>query len=334
MIRRKEPAITVLMPAYNAAPYIRRAMASILSQTFQDFEFLIIDDGSSDGTAEIVESMDDKRMRLIRNPKNLGLVPTLNLGIDLARGRYIARMDADDISLPRRFEWQYQLMEKSPRVVACSGWSVDVCPGVCNKKNFREADHETLLGRMFVRPPLSHPASFIRRQALLDTGIRYDKRYLHCEDYKLWFDLSKVGKLSNVQAIVLTYQVMETSVSQLHSQIQAKNAKRLRREIIADFFKVRGIPYTVPNHPTIGDIHDFMKLYDLPGIEGINNRRMYVRQLNFLKYCLYMSLQEYSFSSLVRFIASGDFIRYGMRGKMAAKIIIKHIRPDRFEALL
>ena len=334
MIKTEEPAITVLMPAYNAALYIRAAMASILNQTFQDFEFLIIDDGSTDATVDIIESLADNRIRLVRNPKNMGLISSLNRGIDLARGCYIARMDADDISLPRRFEWQYQLMEKSPQVVACSGWSVDVCPGVCNKYNFREADHETLLGRMFVKPPLSHPASFIRRSALVDTGIRYDNRYLHCEDYKFWFDLSKVGRLSNVQKIVLNYRVVETSVSQLHRQLQAANAKRLRLEIIDDFFKVRGISYAVPNPPTIRDMRDFMKLYDVAILEGMNSSRMYARQLNFLKYCLYMSLRDYNCSSLMQFIASGDFFRYGMHGKMAAKIIMKHICPGRFEALL
>lgn len=328
------PAITVLMPAYNAAPYIGTAVASILDQTFADYEFLIIDDGSTDSTVAVAESVPDSRITVVRNPKNLGVIATLNRGIDLARGRYIARMDADDVSLPRRFEWQYQLMEQSPQVVACSGWSVDVCPGTVNKYNFREADHETLLGRMFVEPPLSHPASFIRRSTLLDTGIRYDNRYTHCEDYRFWFDLSKVGRLANVSQLVLRYRVLETSVSQLHGDRQAVTARQLRREIIQDFFTERGITWTIPAQITSEYLGRFKQLYDVSLPQGMADRRIYARQLNFLKYSLYMSLQKYSLSSLLRFIGSGDGLKYGMRGKRAAKIIIKHLNPNRFEALL
>lgn len=328
------PAITVLMPAYNSAPYIGAAVASILEQTFQDFEFLIIDDGSTDATAALVEAVPDRRITLVRNPKNLGVVATLNRGIELARGRYIARMDADDFSFPRRFEWQFQLMEQSPQVVACSGWSVDVCPGACNKHNFREADHETLLGRMFVEPPLSHPSSFIRTSTLRDTGIRYDERYTHCEDYRLWFDLSKVGRLSNVQKMVLRYRVLETSISQCHGGEQAATARQLRREIINDFFEERGIPCVLPPQITAEYFGEFSKLYDSPIPKGRGGRGIYARQLNFLKYSLYMSLQDYGLSSLLRFIGSGDVVRYGIRGKRAAKIIIKHLSPKRFEALL
>ncbi|MDP2107019.1 MAG: glycosyltransferase family A protein, partial [Desulfobulbaceae bacterium] len=330
MMRTKGPAITVLMPAHNAAWYVREAVASILSQTFQDFELLIIDDGSVDSTSAVIESISDSRIRLVRNSKNLGLIATLNKGIELARGRYIARMDADDISLPRRFEWQYQLMERSPQVVACSGWSVDVCPGVWNKYNFREADHDTLLGRMFVESPLSHPASFIRRSTLLESGIRYDTRYAHCEDYRFWFDLSKVGRLSNVQKMVLRYRVVETSVSQLHGEQQAATARKLRREIVDDFFQKRGVSITIPEQITSGYLHEFIKLYDTPTPAGVVAREMYLRQLSFLHYSLYMSQQDYDLPALFRFLASGDYLRYGIRGKRAAKIVVKHLFPRRF----
>lgn len=334
MTSKKKPAITVLMPAYNAARFVREAVASILNQTFDDFELLIVDDGSIDSTAAVIESISDSRIRLVRNQKNLGLIETLNRGIELAEGRYIARMDADDISLPRRFEWQYQLMEQSPKVVACSGWSVDVCPGACNKHNFREADHETLLGRMFVESPLSHPASFIRRSTLVDTGIRYDSRYTHCEDYRLWFDLSKVGRLSNVQKMVLRYRIVKTSVSQRHGVEQAQTARRLRREIVDDFFRVRSIPVAIPAPITTEYLREFGDLYNGQLTGGVRERAMYARQLSFLKYSLYMSLQKYDLPSLFRFLASGDCLRYGIRGKRAAKVVVKHLFPQRFEALL
>lgn len=334
MMSAKGPAITVLMPAYNAALYLQEAVASILGQTFRDFELLIIDDGSTDATAALLAAEPDSRIKVVRNPENLGLVATLNRGIELARGRYIARMDADDISLPQRFEWQYQLMERSPRVVACSGWTVDVCPGVRNKYNFREADHETLLGRMFFESPLSHPASFIRTSTLVDSGIRYDNRYTHCEDYRFWFDLSKVGRLSNVQKLVLRYRVVETSVSQRHGAQQARTARGLRREIAEDFFQRRGIAATIPAQITSGYLSEFMDLYDAPVPPGMGGNGIYARQLNFLKYSLYMSRQEYDVRSLLRFFVSGDYLRYGIRGTRAVKIMVKHLWPGRFKALL
>ena len=114
-----QPKISVVMPAYNAENYIREAIDSILAQTFRDFEFLIIDDGSTDHTVEIIRSYSDSRIRLYQNERNMGVAATLNRGLDLARGEYIARMDADDISLPERFAKQAAYMDAHPDVAVC-----------------------------------------------------------------------------------------------------------------------------------------------------------------------------------------------------------------------
>lgn len=106
------PLISVLMPAYNAEKYIKEAIESILNQTFSNFEFIIIDDGSIDATEEIIKSFKDSRIVYIKNEKNLGLIKTLNKGISIARGEFIARMDSDDISMPQRFELQLDVFKK------------------------------------------------------------------------------------------------------------------------------------------------------------------------------------------------------------------------------
>jgi len=126
--RETFPVISVLMPVFNAEKDLRQAIDSILNQSFTDFEFLIINDGSTDDSVNIIRSFTDPRIRLIQNPQNLGLVPTLNRGLAEACGKYIARMDADDISEPERFASQIVLLEKTP---------ADICGGL-----FRIIDSE------------------------------------------------------------------------------------------------------------------------------------------------------------------------------------------------
>ena len=113
---------TVLMPVYNAEKYVAEAIDSILNQTFNDFEFLIINDGSTDNSLDIIKSYDDPRITIINNETNLGLSHTLNKGIELARGEYIIRMDADDISLSIRLEKQIEFMDSNQHIGICGSW--------------------------------------------------------------------------------------------------------------------------------------------------------------------------------------------------------------------
>ena len=113
------PAVSVVMPVYNGEKYLRESIDSILNQTYTDYEFIIVNDGSNDKTEEIILSYNDNRIRYIKNEKNLQIVKSLNRGIELAKGRYIARMDADDISLPRRFEKQITFMENNLEIGVC-----------------------------------------------------------------------------------------------------------------------------------------------------------------------------------------------------------------------
>ena len=116
------PKVTVLMPVYNGEKYLKEAITSILLQTFDDFEFLIINDGSSDASVDIIQSFRDPRIRLVHNDTNIGLIATLNKGLKLAHGKYVARMDQDDISLPRRLEKQTYFMDNNPDVGVCGTW--------------------------------------------------------------------------------------------------------------------------------------------------------------------------------------------------------------------
>src|SRR4051794_15571169 len=174
------PKITVLMPVYNAAEYIRETIDSVLSQSFTDFEFLIINDGSTDQSEEIIKSYSDPRIRLINNEKNMRLIATLNKGIELAKGEYIARMDADDICLPTRLEKQYKVMEDNKDIALC-GTGIKMM----GKKFFQPlviSNSNTIKNVMRAFNVFFHPTVMFRKSILIEQNYRYDPNYLHAED--------------------------------------------------------------------------------------------------------------------------------------------------------
>ena len=138
------PRISVIMPAYNAEKYIREAIDSILAQTYTDFEFIIIDDASTDATASIVESYSDERIRFFRNEHNMGVANTLNRGLDLAVGEYIARMDSDDISLPERFAKQVEFMDTHTDVIVCGSNAIVFGDGINEYKTGVSLDNQSI----------------------------------------------------------------------------------------------------------------------------------------------------------------------------------------------
>ena len=161
---------TVLMPVYNGEKYIREAMDSILNQTFNDFEFLIVNDGSTDSTKQLIESYPDPRIRLV-NQENRGVAKSLNRGLRLAKGKYIARMDADDISLPDRLAKQIEVLESNPDVDI----TVSCIEGIDSQGNLRtqqwQADreairHNEIIHRLPVENCIAHPAIIIRANVL------------------------------------------------------------------------------------------------------------------------------------------------------------------------
>ncbi|GAA4847806.1 glycosyltransferase [Algivirga pacifica] len=219
--------LSVLMPVYNAAQFLRDAIQSILDQTYDNFEFLIINDGSTDQSEEIILSYQDPRIRYIKNEKNLGLIATLNKGIDLAKGKYIARMDADDIARPQRFEKQLYFMQEQ---------GVDVCGTAVKVFNYKirsQAEKETWvfpqthddIRRMgLFQCPIAHPSVIFRK-----TSLRYSREYKHAEDYYFWYLHLKNGyKFTNLPEVLLDYRLHDTNVSVLHQEEQGKNAKVIR----------------------------------------------------------------------------------------------------------
>ncbi|MFQ5865393.1 MAG: glycosyltransferase family 2 protein [bacterium] len=205
------PKVSVLMPVYNEERRISSAIVSILNQTFTDFEFLIINDGSQDNTAEVVRSFTDKRIRLINNGKNLGFVQSLNKGIFLALGKYIARIDADDLALPTRLEKQVEFLEQNPDV-AVLGTAAFHNDEIRKEKFIRvppTEDYE-IKCEMVKYVPLEHSSIMVRIAVLKEMG-GYDEHYDDVEDLELWIRIGRKYKLANLSEPLIIRNVRPDS---------------------------------------------------------------------------------------------------------------------------
>ncbi len=206
--------VSIVMPVYNTAPYLRQAIDSILQQTFADFEFIIINDGSTDETEEIVSGYGDNRIKYMKNEKNSGLVNTLNKGLEQALGKYIARMDGDDIALPQRLERQYSYLQlhREVDVLACV---VQLINEKGNSIGFWDDDKnnttpERIRSFMSVNNCIAHPGVMAKAELLKQ--YRYNPDQKQAEDYDLWLRILSDGKaIHKLEEIHLLHRILPKS---------------------------------------------------------------------------------------------------------------------------
>lgn len=227
------PRVTVLMPVYNGASYLAEAMQSILRQTFTDFEFLIIDDGSTDESVAIIQGFQDTRIRLVHNGTNLGLVGSLNKGLGLARGAYIARMDADDISRAERLACQVSFMDENPMVGVCGSW-VQFFPKANNKIWKLPESLEEIRCWQFHTVGVAHPSVLMRRQFFVNHGLLYDPQYRHIEDFELWGRAIRHMDFANIQKVLLDYRISPGQICALHGAEQLAAMAPLRLQMVRE----------------------------------------------------------------------------------------------------
>jgi len=207
--------ISVLMPVYNGESHLKEAIDSILNQTFTDFEFLIINDGSTDSSEDIILSYNDERIRYVINETNLGIVKTLNRGLDLAKHKYIARMDADDISVAHRFAKQVEFMEANSDIAASGSNIIKFFNDDINNTKTTKArllNNELKLATIFYTA-FWHPTMILRTQVLKEYNLRYRSEYKYAQDKALWIDISLHGSIANLKEPLLYYRVHENQVS-------------------------------------------------------------------------------------------------------------------------
>jgi hypothetical protein len=224
----KAPRVTVLMPVFNGRKYLAESMDSVLRQAFNDFEFLIMDDGSTDGSADFVASYSDPRIRLERLQSNKGLPAVLNLGLDLARGDYVARMDSDDICLPHRLTRQILFMDAHPEIGISGAWMESFGHGRPSSVWQCPLEHEKIVCKLLFESALFHPTVIIRRSAFQNSGLFYDSHYPHAEDYELWSRCSNQIKFANLGEVLLRYRLHAQSVGCQHLEVKLHSAAQVR----------------------------------------------------------------------------------------------------------
>lgn len=226
-----EPKVSVVMPAYNAEKYLREAIDSILSQTFRDFEFIIINDGSTDSTKEIILSYDDPRIVYLENEKNSGICVTLNKGLDVARGKYIARMDSDDLSMPERFAIQVEFLDKHPDIGVCGTDTMVFGEGISEYSYEQVYKSDDCAAGLIFNPCFAHPSVMIRKCVLDDNQISYNDNFRGLEDFRMWWDIAQYTRITNLHITLLKYRH--------HPGQETKNIKSTVRRVSNQFRTLR-----------------------------------------------------------------------------------------------
>jgi glycosyltransferase involved in cell wall biosynthesis len=239
------PVISVLMSVYNGEKYLAEAMDSILAQTFRDFELIVIDDGSKDSSPKMLQDYAKRDPRVkITIRENKGLTVTLNEAFAQSRGKYLARMDCDDVALPTRFSKQIEFLEANPEVVCTGGYFqlIDGAGRLLTTLSVPTSDAEIQAKLLAGHNAITHPCAMIRRTAMEKAG-GYDTRFKTSQDLDLWLRLGEIGKLANIPHTVLKFRLHESSVSETKREQQRQMGRLaceeawMRRELTNVIFE-------------------------------------------------------------------------------------------------
>jgi glycosyltransferase involved in cell wall biosynthesis len=233
------PKISVVMSVYNSADFLKEAIDSILNQTFSDFEFIIINDGSTDNSLNIIKSYNDKRIKLIDNVVNKGLIYSLNKGFDEAIGKYIARMDADDISELDRLKKQFDFLELNENIGVLGGDYISFS-NKHSKRLHSIVNSNEIKTFLLFSATMCHPTLMIRKNILVDNQFKYSETAKHVEDYDLWTKLVLKTDFENLPDVLLKYRDHVNQVSHANNDTQLKNSNTIRE----NYLKCLGFQFT------------------------------------------------------------------------------------------
>lgn len=220
------PLISVILPIYNAGLFVNESIQSILNQTFIDFELILINDGSTDNSEEIILAFQDERIRYYKNATNLKLIDTLNLGLELAQGKYVARIDADDIANPERFQIQVDFLEANPTYGIVGsfarkfGDSNDLLSYVEEDENIRYA--------FLTHNPFIHSTVMLRSSILKKYNLYFQNNRMHVEDYDLWMRLLQFSKGKILSQELIRYRLHAGQISTIYAKLQNENTRKLQ----------------------------------------------------------------------------------------------------------
>lgn len=287
--------VSIILPAYNAADTIGEAIESIIRQTWTDWELIVINDGSTDRTKDVILSYKDERIRYVENIGNKGLVYTLNRGIELATGEYIARMDADDYSLSTRIEKQVAYLDTHPNVIVLGTAMETFGKGIRPRRIFPQEHNDNIKGKYLTDCPFIHPSVMMRPLPTL----RYDADFPDAEDYRLWLTLMKYGEFHNLQEVLLHYRISPTQITRQNNPRQQRSTQRCRWEYLGQY---------------IGTTAAAMQRDGIT-LKHIKTARK-CKPGNDILRALYLSLPKYDLRTCIFSILSLDIFRLGLLGML------------------
>lgn len=268
------PAVTVLMAVYNGLPFLKESLESVFNQTFSDFELLVIDDASTDGSAELLSSLTDPRVRVLTNEKNVGLAASLNRGLSEARGSLIARMDADDVCSPNRLQTQYDFMQKKPHIGVC-GALIQIYETGQKIPYYRNND--TLRAYLLFNCCVAHPVVMYRKDVILSVG-GYNESMPPAEDYDLWSRLllERTVQFANIPEVLLRYRSHSDANRDAYHEKQNAVADSVRIKI----FQHLGINPSTEELHVHGFFSDARPIYALKKWKDVKNWKAKLLQAN------------------------------------------------------
>ena len=262
----KIPTLSIVMPVFNREKYVKYSIQSILSQTFSDFEFIIVNDGSNDRTEEIIKGFKDKRIILINNENNKGIVFSRNKGLAITRGKYIGMFDSDDIAYPNKFEEQINYLDKNPDIAMLGAWvkHIDENGKLLKSKWKLKAKSEFIPAIMLFRNYFVQSTVVIRKEAIPVNA--YSEGYKIAEDSKMWFEVSLKYKVANIQKYLLDYRVHSGGVTNMKSDEKIKYSDKLFRYIFS-YLEIKPTKEELSFHYLIKNQKKITTLDELIGIE-------------------------------------------------------------------
>lgn len=230
------PLVSVILPVYNSSDFIFDSLSSILNQSLKDFELIIINDGSTDNSENIILNFNDYRIKYLKNEKNIGLVNTLNIGIEFASGKYIARMDSDDIAHPLRLQSQVKFLEENEKIgIVGSFVQIITSKGTNSYRGFElPIDNRNIKTYLFFHNPFVHPSVLIRADIL--KNFTYSNDFTLAEDYFLWVKILEIYNGFNISSKLLNYRIHSNNVSSKNKQIQNQSLYKIYSYLLSKYF--------------------------------------------------------------------------------------------------
>ena len=231
--------LSIVVGTYNAAAFIEATIASLLRQTFRDFELIVVDDASSDDTVARVSAIEDGRIRLIRNPTNLGVANTRNIGVAAAGGEYLAMNDHDDLSLPTRLERQVAFLDRHRDVLLAATGIYSLRGDRRTAEPMPAFAHDELRWRLMTHSPLCHSSICVRLAAMREAGLRYDPSCDFGDDFDLYHRTAAVGRIAALQERLVVYRWHASNASHLRNSEMNERGGRMLRRAHHDYLDLR-----------------------------------------------------------------------------------------------